>query len=303
MAVALKETFTSFPSSSDRLFQGMIRHIGNERKSAIELDLLIKPQGNDLHQSFPGNTFLALVASLEGWMERVTFSGRMQRTTASPKWASPTASISCPETEATKVPPSLLDHPSGQNRLHPHKGGDKLFTGWFITSSGVPDLKDLSSIHHSDSIRKPQGFQPVVSGKDRRCPCLSQDTFQIFDQRFPAGRIKGGKGFIEKKDLRLNGKGPGKTCPLRLSSGKGSGRTVAEVADSEPVQMLRHHDLEFLAPSSLGFLILKQHCQRPWYQRGEAPERPWQAFFGIQRRNDSNSTLLPFEEDLTLKGL
>ena len=71
---------------------------------------------------------------------------------------------------------------------------------------------------------------------------------EILDQGFPGGRVEGGKGFIEKKDLGLNGKGPGKACPLGLSSGKGSGRTLAEVGDAEPVQVFFHNDVD-LGPS------------------------------------------------------
>ena len=58
-------------------------------------------------------------------------------------------------------------------------------------------LKEFSAYKNSNPVAQHEGLVPVVRDKDRRDSCLSQDCFQVKEQRLPGGRIQGGKRFIQ----------------------------------------------------------------------------------------------------------
>ena len=101
-------------------------------------------------------------------------------------------------------------------------------------------MNDLAVIHHCNPIRQPQCLQPIVGGEDRGCLGLFKNPFQVFNQRLTTRRIEGSKGLVEEEDFRGNGKGPGQACSLSFASGESTGRPVAQMGDSEPVQVFHY---------------------------------------------------------------
>ena len=148
----LKGSSHFFSFLQRQLFQRMMRHIGHKRETAIKLDFLIRSQRSNL-----------LDLSRERHSGRLSFLSKRSskgsrfpagcRGEPSPLMGTcPTASISLPEIEATKVGAVLFLHLSCEYRLHSDEGSNELIHGVVHHRFRRTHLNHLPIFHHGDSI-------------------------------------------------------------------------------------------------------------------------------------------------------
>ena len=117
-------------------------------------------------------------------------------------------------------------HDSSQDICIAHKRSHITGLRMIIDLIWCADLLELALIHHHDPIRHIDGFFLVMGDIDKGDPKLLLQAFQ-FQLHGPAKlQIQRSKGFIQKQDSRIIGKGSGDCHTLFLTAGQFRGLSL-----------------------------------------------------------------------------